>query len=185
MANWLHKTTLVYRVSDDPPVNEQGDWIRNPTLPPGVSSWSDVIVDGETVRAPNESEATAQAAAKLAAAKTAKMAAIDAKTAALITKGMGIEVATGKTISTSLPATQNLQNLWITSSLPGVSAFPQSISTMDGGTYVVTDSADMNRIAGILRTHQLGYLESGQALRASVLACTTIAQVDAITDGRT
>lgn len=182
MANWLHKTTLVYRVSDDPPLAEQVDWIRNPTLPPGVSSWSDVIVDGETVRAPNESEATAQAAAKLTAAKNAKMAAIDNKTAALIVKG--IEVATGKTISTTLPATQNLQNLWI-GFQQGIVTLPKTVSTTDGGTYTIADNTDLIRIAGLLRDHQLGYLESGQTLRASVLACTTVAQVDAITDGRT
>lgn len=183
MANWLHKTTLVYRVSDDPPSAEQGDWIRNPTMPEGVSSWSDVIVDGETVRAPNEGELAARLAAQLAAAKAAKIAQIDARSSQIVTGG--ITVAPGKVLSTSLAATQNLQDLAIGASMPDVIEFPQDVSTTDGGSYTIADLADLLRIAGLLRDHKLATLGAGRALRASVLACTTLAEVDAITDGRT
>ena len=181
MGNHLHKTTLEYRESWDPNQADAANWIRNPTLPAGVESWADVIVDGDTVRAPNESEAAAQLAAKLAAAKAAKIAAIDARTAALLTGG--IVVATGKTISTTLAATQNLQDLALGHML-AVVQFPQDVSTTDGGSYSIPNSADLLRIAALLRDHKLNTLGSGRALRADVLACATVAEVEAITDGR-
>lgn len=181
MANWLHKTNGTYLVSSDPPLAEQGDWIRNPTLPDGCADWSEVVVDGDTVRAPNEAEAAARLAAKLAAAKVAKMSAIDTRTAILVTQG--VTVATGKVISTSLAATQNLQNLWI-GFQQGIITMPKTISTADGGTYAITDNTDLIRIAGLLRDHQVQYLESGQSLRAQVLACTTLAEVAAVEDLR-
>ena len=181
MANWLHRTTLEHRVSSDPPLAEQGEWIRNPTLPAGVAEWSDVIVDGETVRAPNESEQAAQAATKLAAAKVAKITAIDSKTANLLTGG--IVVAEGKTISTTLAATQNLQDLALGHML-AVVQFPQDVSTIDGASYSITNSADLLRIAALLRDHKLNTLGSGRTLRAQVLACASLAEVAAIEDDR-
>ena len=139
------------------------------------------IIDGDAVRAPNEEETAAFDAADLAAAKSAKMTAIDERTSQLVTAG--VEVATGKTISTSLAATQNLQNLWI-GFQQGIITLPKAISTTDGGVYVVTDNADLIRIAGVLRDFQLGILTAGQTLRASVAACTSVAEVDAVEDTR-
>lgn len=181
MASWLHKTNGTYRVSSDPPLAEQGAWIRNPTLPDGCTDWTEVVVDGDAVRAPNEAEAAARLAAKLAAAKVEKVTAIDSRTAALLVGG--IVVASGKTISTTLAATQNLQDLALGHML-GVVLFPQQVSTIDGGSYTITDAADLLRIAALLRDHKLNVLGSGRTLRAQVLACTTLAEVAAVEDLR-
>lgn len=182
MANHLHKTTLEYRASWDPESGDAASWIRNPTLPDGCSSWGEVVVDGDTIRAPNESELAARAVVKLAAAKAAKVAAIDARTSEIVTGGL--VVAAGKSISTSLAATQNLQDLAIGSSLPGVISFPQAVSTLDGGSYTIVDVSDLVRIAALLRDHKLSTLGSGRTLRAAVLAATTLAEVAAVEDAR-
>lgn len=181
MANWLHKTTLRYQGSEDPPIADQSNWIRNPTLPAGVASWADVSVDGDTVRAPNEAELAVQLANKLAAAKVAKIAAIDAKTAALIENG-SVRI-NGEDLSTR--ATQQISLLGIKAAVDaGIGSFPRDLSATDGSTYTCANQADFVRISGLV----LGFVESrkasGRALRAQVLACTSLAEVAAIADGR-
>lgn len=181
MARFLNKSTKQFR-EDDGTGQARENEIRNPDLSAvaGIpqARW---VVDGETLRAPNEQETAAFDAADLQAAKVAKMAAIDARTAVLVTAG--VQVATGKIISTSVAATQNLQNLWI-GFQQGIVTLPKSISTTDGGTYTIVDNADLIRIAALLRDFQLNILEGGQDLRADVLACNTVAEVDAVEDAR-
>ncbi len=181
MSNWLHKATLRYEGSQDPPLDQQGDWIKNPTLPAGVESWADVIVDGDTVRAPNEAELAVQNANKLAAAKVAKIAAIDARTEYLIEHGS--VVINGESISTRL--TQQASLLGIKASHDaGLPTFPRELSAIDGRSYTCPNAADFVRIAALVLYFVETAKASGRALRADVLACTTIAEVEAITDGR-
>ncbi len=181
MANWLHATTHEYRQSSDPPLAEQGEWVRNPTLPEGVDSWADCIVEDGVVRAPNEQEAAAQNAAKLAAAKVAKMAEIDAKTARLIEGGAvvvnGVAIKTEANNQLSLNCLQTLVGR-------GVAAFPQPVSAVGGGQYTITSQPDMDRIAGVIGTFVMTTKAAGRALRAQVLACETLAEVAAIVDDR-
>ncbi len=181
MARYLDRTTKQW-VFPNPDYGSVEGAIRNPDLS-GVDDIPQArwIIEGDAVRAPNSEETAAFDAADLVAAKHAKIQAIDDKTSQMVTAG--VTVATGKVISTSLPATQNLQNLWI-GFQQGIVTLPKAISTQDGGTYTITDNADLIRIAGVLRDFQLTILEGGQSLRAQVLACTSIAEVEAVEDNR-
>lgn len=182
MANWLHRTTKQYRASSDPPLAEQPDWIRNPDLSAvageAPNAW---IVDGDSVRLPTEQEWAPINAARLAAAKSAKLQAIDARSAAIVTQG--VQVAPGVSISTSLAASQNLQDIWI-GHQSGMTVFPVTISTIDGGTYAVPNAESFMSVMTTFGAHKRTTLISGQALRAQVLAAQTVAEVDAVEDSR-
>ena len=180
MGNVLHRQTKVYLTSVNTPDYDPADWLVNPSLPDGVppERW---VVDGDTVRGPNPQEAAAFDAADLQAAKRAKIAAIDARTSEIVQSG--VEVAPGKIVGTTLPATQNLQNLVLGVNL-GTLDLPQDISTVDGGSYTITGSGDLVRVAGLLTAHQRAALDTGRALRAQVLAATSIDAVAAVEDIR-
>lgn len=181
MATFLHRTTNQL-VPDDGTGDLGPDYIRNPDLSQvaGAPQERWVIV-GDSVLPPNAEQQAAFDAAELEAAKLSKMAAIDARTAEIITSG--IEVATGKVISTSLQSTQNLQDLVLGRSM-GLIDFPQDVSTLDGGRYTITDLGDFVRVATLLRNFKSDTLATGRALRAVVLACSTIAEVNAVEDSR-
>ena len=135
------------------------------------------IVDGDAVRGPTTEEQAAFDAADLHAAKAVRIVEIDARTAAIITSGL--EVATGKVISTSLQSTQNLQDIVLGRSM-GLIDFPQDISTLDGGHYTITDLGDFVRVATLLRNFKTDILSAGRALRASVLSAESLAAVAAV-----
>lgn len=183
MANWLNKTTKDYRASSDPPLAEQADWLRNPTLPAGCSDWSEAVVDGDTLRAPNESELAARAVASLASAKTCKIREIDARTGELIETGS--VVINGASISTRL--TQQTSLLGIKAALdaeiPGF-GFPRPLSCTNGETYQCADLADFVRISGLVLAFVESAKAAGRALRAQVLAATTLEEVAAVEDTR-
>lgn len=181
MGSWINKATGARQVSQDPPLADQGDYVRADTLPDGCSSWDEVVVDGDTLRAPNESELAARAVAALAAAKVAKMAAIDGRTSALIETGSvtvnGVAIFTGLTNQVSLQALQQLVTR-------GVATWPQPVSAVGGSSYTITSQADMDRVAGLVATYVMTIKAAGRALRASVLAATTLAEVAAVEDAR-
>lgn len=181
MASWIHKTTLQFQRSEDPPLEEQNDWVKNPVLPEGCADWSEVVIENGVVRAPTSGELAVRTAAKLAATKSSKMAEIDRRSSVLLESGL--VVATGKTISTSQAAQSNLQDMMIGVG-PGLTQFPQDVSTIDGGAYTITNSADLSRIAGLWRDRKKAVLDAGRALRAQVLAASTIAAVDSVSDAR-
>lgn len=181
MANHLHKTTLEYRSSWDPQPSDAANWIRNPSLPEGCAAWSDVVVEGDTIRAPNESELAARAVVALATAKAARMAAIDTRTAAIIESGSvtvnGVAIYAGLTNQVSLQALQQLVTR-------GVATWPQPISAVGGEAYTITSQADMDRVAGLVATFVMTAKAAGRTLRAAVLAATTLAEVAAVEDNR-
>jgi hypothetical protein len=182
MGDVLHRQTKELRRSVNTPDYDVAEWLVNPDLSPvaGVpqSRW---IVDGNAVRPPNSIEAAAFDAVDLAAAKHAKMEAIDARTREIVTSGC--EVAAGKIVGTTLESTQNLQNLVLGVQL-GTVDLPQDISTIDGGAYTITGSADLVRVAGLLTRHQRSALDRGRALRAQVLAADSLDAVAMVEDAR-
>jgi hypothetical protein len=182
MADVLHRRTRELLRSVNTPDYPAVDWIASPDLSAvvGLPAWQWVI-EGDTIRPPTAGELAAIEAARLPAAKAERIAQIDAKTAAIVTSG--VDVATGSRVSTSLAATQNLQNLVLGVNL-GVADLPQDISTVDGGSYTIVNTADMVRVAGVLAVHQRTALNAGRQLRAQVLAATTQAELDAIVDNR-
>ena len=182
MADVLHRTTRELLRSVNTPDYPAADWIASPDLSAvaGLPAWQWVI-EGDTIRPPTASELAVAQAARLPAAKAERIAAVDAKTAAIVTSG--VEVAPGVRISTSLAATQNLQN-FIHFLNMGVAELPQNISTLDGGAYTIANMADIARIAGILARHHETILDAGRQLRAQVLAATTQTELDAIVDER-
>jgi hypothetical protein len=139
------------------------------------------VVDGETLRAPNEQESAAFDAADLQAAKVAKLDAINAKTGQLIEAGS--VVINGVAISTALTNQVSLQG--IDSIIEkGLATFPQPISATNGGTYLISSQTDLDRIGGLVATFVMTTKAEGRALRALVLACNTVAEVDAVEDSR-
>lgn len=107
------------------------------------------VVDGETLRAPNEQESAAFDAADLQAAKVAKLDAINAKTGQLIEAGS--VVINGVPISTALTNQVSLQG--IDSIIEkGLAIFPQPISATNGGTYSISSQTDLDRIGGLVAT---------------------------------
>jgi len=66
----------------------------------------------------------------------------------------------------------------------GTLDLPQDVSTTDGGSYTITGSAELVRVAGLLTLHQRTALDAGRALRAQVLAATSIDAVAAVEDDR-
>lgn len=181
MANWLHKATLRYQGSEDPPITDQANWIRNPVLPEGCDDWSWCVVDGDTVRAPTTEEQAVVTAAKLAGAKAAKIREIDARTGELIETGSvtinGEDLSTRQTQQTSL--------LGIKASIDvGIGTFPRALSATDGSTYQCPNLTDFIRISGMVLAFVESAKASGRALRAQVLAATTLAEVAAVEDSR-
>lgn len=118
---------------------------------------------------------------RLDTAKRAKIAAIDARSHELLTAGL--EVADGKTISTSDHAQRNLLMLSVGVQV-GSTTLPQGISTIDGGEYVITDASDLTRIQDLWTQRMTSVLDAGRALRLAVLAAETVEAVEAITDDR-
>lgn len=182
MANVLNRKTLEFHESVNTPEYPPDQWLINPDLSAvaGLPTWQ-WVVDGDSVRPPTVDELAAMETSRLLAAKAERIAAIDAKTASMVTSG--VEVAPGRRVSTSLAATQNLQNLVLGVNL-GVADLPQDISTVDGGCYTIVNTADMVRVAGVLAIHQRAALNAGRRLRTQVLAATTQAELDAIVDDR-
>lgn len=182
MGAVLHRVTKELRQSVHTPDFPEADWIHYPELDQvvglPVEQW---VIEGDSIRAANEGELATINAEKLAAAKARKCAEIDARSGVLVTSGL--EVASGKTISTSMAATQNLQDIALSITLNNAT-FPQNVSTLDGGAYSIADITDFVRIAGLLKAMKKTVLEAGQELRAEVLACETIEEVDAVEDSR-
>lgn len=181
MANWLHKTTLEYRRSNDPPLEEQSSWIRNPVLPNGVDSWEEVIVENDTVRARTFEESLALTASRLGVEKQRKIAEIDARTASLIQNGS--VVVNGESLSTSV--TQQVSLLGIKVAIDaGLGSFPRTLSALNGFSYVCPDLADFVRISELVLAFVEGCKASGRVLKSSVLEATTLAEVAAVEDNR-
>jgi hypothetical protein len=106
---------------------------------------------------------------------------IDQRTRELVTAGL--EVAPGQVLSTSLEGHQNLQDLLLLLIL-GQDPFPQGVSTLDGGEYMIADADDFNRIVGLMQVHKLGYLDTGRQLRKDALDAVDMAALDLVLDAR-
>lgn len=131
---------------------------------------------------PTEQELLAQAdTVRLEQAKAAKIAAIDARSHALLTAGL--EVADGAVISTSEAAQRNLLMLSVGVQV-GSTTLPQGVSTVDGGEYVIVDANDLTRIQNLWTQRMTGVLDAGRQLRLAVLAAETVEAVNAIVDER-
>lgn len=80
MANWVHKTTIQYLQSSDPPVSDQVNWLKNPDLTAvnGLQQkyWK---VVGSAVQAMSTAERNAVDAAELTAVRTASKAQFDSE----------------------------------------------------------------------------------------------------------
>jgi hypothetical protein len=182
MANVLNRHTLEYLPSVNTPDYPPADWIINPDMSAvaDVPRWQWVI-DGDTLRPADEDERAVLEAARIPDWRRERIAAIDARTKTIVTSG--VEIAPGKVVGTTIEATQNLQNLVLGVNL-GTLDLPQDISTVDGGSYTITGSGDLVRVAGLLTAHQRSALDAGRALRAQVLAATSIDAVNAVEDIR-
>ncbi len=182
MADVLNRSTKELRHSVHSPDYDQAEWLINPDLSAvdGVprSRW---IIDGDSIRLPDAGETAAFDAADLAAAKEAKINAINAKTGQLIESGSviinGVSISTALTNQVSLQAIDALVS-------KGLTTWPQPISAIDGTSYAITSLNDFNRVAGIVATFVMTTKAVGRMLRAQVLAADSIAAVSAVEDNR-
>ena len=181
MATFLDRTTKQVRPDDGSGIARDGE-IRNPDLlaVDGLPTWQ-WIVEGDVVRPPTTEELAALEAANLPQWRAERMAEIDARTAAIATSGCQIEP--GVVLSTSITATQNLQNLVLGYQM-GTVLLPQDVSTLDGGAYTITDGAAMLRVATAITAQQRSCLAAGRALRIACRSAASKAELEAITDDR-
>ena len=181
MPTAINRMTKEVRTSADPTVLDLQAWICPVDL--GLVShlppwrW---VVDGDLVRAPTAEEAAVQDAERLAQAKTAKIAAIDARSPVLLSQGVRVN---GASISCSLAAQNNLIGLAV-GRLTGRTRYPLGISTTDGGEHAVLDAGELDRFSNLVWDRVTQVLADGRALRGQVLAATTIAEVEAVEDDR-
>jgi hypothetical protein len=119
----------------------------------------------------------------LVGAKAAKIAAIDAKTAALITAGF---VFGGENFSMSDAAQRN----WIglaAAKANGMLSFPIAVSTVSEGAFTIADATAFAGFLAAYLTYQVNPaapLASGRALKALVNAAESVEAVNAIEDNR-
>lgn len=181
MPTAINRLTKQVLESQDPTVIDLEQWICPVDL--GLVShlppwrW---VVDGDLVRAPTTEEAAVQDSQRLAEAKSAAIAAIDARTPVLLSSGVRVN---GESISCSLPAQQNLMALAV-GRLTGRTKYPLGISTTTGGQHTVLDATELDRLSDLVWNRVDDVLAKGRALRVRVLAATSIAEVEAVEDDR-
>lgn len=113
----------------------------------------------------------------LDAAKAAKIQAIDMRTVQLIGSGFTFD---GSEFSLSA----NAQINWIgMKTLESLINWPLNITTKSDNQHSLPQS-QLNSFVGTAKGVVQAHLDSGRALKVSVNACTTTAEVDAITDTR-
>lgn len=180
MARFLHSTTLTWRDDDGTGAARDGE-LTNPDLSAveAVPSKYWKVASGSVVEMSTEEKAVVDAA-ELDAAKSAKIAAIDARTPVLLAQGV---LVNGESISCSLAAQHNLNALTV-GLLIGRTQFPRGISTTSGGEYIVEDQEEFNRVSGLVWNRVTAVLDQGRALRLQVLAAATLGEVDAVEDSR-
>lgn len=182
MANVLNRTTCQYITSAHTPNYDPADWIINPDLAAvsGVPKkyWK---ITGDTVSEMDQAEKDAVDDTDLPAYKTDKFAAIDAKTVELITAGYAFA---GKQFSLSIPAQTKLMGINQVRTDPAV-VYPIRWNTIDDTDhYDIPDAATvLNFYLTAVGTYR-GHVDSGTALKDSVRAATTQAEVDAVVDNR-
>ena len=181
MARYLERSTRQW-VYPHPDYGFVDGAIRNPDLS-GVegipqSHW---VIDGDEVRAPSPEELSAFLASELESAKEARNRQIDARTGEIIDAGSvnvnGVDISTSLAAQTSLNGMKGLYDI-------GLLTFPQEVSATNGGVYVINSLNDFKRIVGLVGVFVLTTKAEGRALRAAVLACTTVAEVAAVEDNR-
>lgn len=183
MATVLNRTTLELLTSVNTPDYDPAAWLINPDLFAVENLPRDEwVVDGDTVRPATEPEMLTIVANRLQAAKEAKCAVIDANSQTIVTSG--VQVAPGILASTSLAASQNLQDILLGVMTARPNVLPITLSTTTGGVYYVPDVDTLNSVLDKFAAHKRATLIRGQQLRAQVLAATTIAEVDAVVDDR-
>lgn len=183
MASVLNRTTKELRHSVNTPDYDPAEWIINPDLSAVANEPTDAwVIEGDVVRLPTDPEWITINANRLQAAKEAKCAVIDATSSAIVVSG--VQVAPGVLVSTSLAASQNLQDILLGVMTARQNVLPITLSTTTGGVYQVPDVDTLNSVLDKFAAHKRTTLIRGQQLRAQVLAAATIAEVDAVVDDR-
>ena len=172
---------MILREDDGTGVARDGE-IRNPDLSAVANVpakyWR--LVDGSVAEMTSEQKAAVDAS-ELSAAKTAKIAAIDAKTGSLIENG-SVNV-NGVNISTSIASQTSINGMKSANDFRLIT-FPQEVSATNGGSYTINSLNDFKRVGGLVMTFVLTTKADGRALRQQVLAATTLAAVEAVEDNR-
>ena len=115
----------------------------------------------------------------LAAAKAAKVAAVDAKTSECIFAGY---VHNGRTFSLSHTAQKNMSELHENR---GALSYPLQMSVADNSeVYPIADAAELETMYQAALTSVLTQYGTGNALKADVVAAVDVAAVDAVEDPR-
>lgn len=182
MADVLNRITRELRTSQHEPDYNPAEWIINPDLSAVAnvpqSRW---VVDGDTIRPPDESELAAFLATELAAAKAVKIADVDAKTQSLLSLGVRVN---GASVSTSIAAQTTLMGMRL-SLAEGWISLPQDISTTDGGLHTIADQTEFTRVCQLVLGRVKSVLDQGRALREQVIAAADMTELASIVDNRT
>ena len=182
MADVLNRTTKTLLRSVNTPDYPVAQWIVGPDLSAvtGVPA-EEWIIEGDAVRAMTTAEKDAQL---LDVTKKRKFEAVDRRTGELIAQGFEFPAASGQFFSLSSEAQRNIEGLDHSRDFPEL-AYPVSWNTLDDlGMLSIADSATAHSFFLAALSTYRGHLDSGTALKDQVRAATTIAAVDAVTDGR-
>lgn len=182
MANVLNRTTKQYLLSVNTPDYPETEWIINPDLSGvkdlPVSHW---IIDGDSVRPPNEEEAPAINAGVLEEQKMARLAEIDGRTAFLLQQP--IEIEPGAFVDMTSDTYKTLQDIVVGVSF-GVLSLPQSIPLTDGGSYTIELNSDLAKMMGIIIGRRRSIAETANRLRNTIKDATSLELLEAIIDTR-
>lgn len=186
MSTALNRRTRELHENVDLADYPEADFVHNPDLSAvlgkPVHLW---VITGDVITLLTQEVMEARAAARipkqLAGAKGGRIEAIDKRTEELIKEGFDFG---GKIFSLSLESQANIHGIYTARALPEVT-YPIRWLTKDDLNYVDLEDADhvsdfFLAALGTIRARK----DSGSALKEQVLAATTLAEVEAITDTR-
>lgn len=176
MANWIHRTTYQFLRSRDPDLADQVNWLNLGSQHPATITGSDDPSDWEVVG--NLVQLKAEGT-RLVTKKLAKVAAINNKTAGLISQGFSYG---GETFSLSLQAQANLQDLYARRASLSWPMVVENIN--DTATVTLNDQTEGGAFYTAAYNTIVGHRATGKALKDQVRSASTIVELDAIVDNR-
>lgn len=177
MATVIHRETAELRVSVDENRYPDPPWLHTPDLSAVAAvdrRWWKVV--GDKVVEMSEAE-------KLPALQAEKAARILARTAEL--QALGFEFPPGSGQRFSL--TQEASNYWVSMMVAagaGLLQYPVNAGIMGDGTYALADASAVATFCAAALDRGRALVEGEADLKRQVYAATTIAALDAVTDGR-
>lgn len=169
---WRWVRTDARGFNEDGAAPSVGSWVACP-----AEFWrtdSDLLAtDGDVVRLKNDAEL-------LAENRPRRLAAVDARTAALISEGF---THAGKQFSLSLTAQANWLGVLSTGAADALT-YPYPVATLGNAYHLAADAVEMATIASAAQTRKGWAVATGAALKMALNDAATLAELAAVVDTR-